>query len=98
MPELEAAKVLLYAVRNIKLHLLYARGPADVMVVAWNAWVLLYFDGMHINIEALRSTRRLISGSEKLKLCGPIQPTPLLEITSLGCCNRITAYLGSNAQ
>ena len=44
---------------------LYQRGPADIMVVAWNAWVALYLES-HVNIEVIVSGGNVVQYLFKL--------------------------------
>ena len=44
---------------------LYRRGPADIMVVAWNAWVALYLES-HVNIEVIVSGGNVVQYLFKL--------------------------------
>ena len=54
-----------YTTVNEESHLLYQRGPADRMVVAWNAWVTLYFEA-HINVDVVVSSTNVIAYMFKL--------------------------------
>ena len=53
-------KISRFTTLDEQKHLLHHRGPADIMVVGWNAWVMLYFTA-HINVEVIVSATNVIS-------------------------------------